>query len=151
MRVLRDRGLAEDAVQNAYLDAWLKCGRFDPDRGSVEGWLMVIVFRRAQDLRPRSAVLEYDSGGGAHDGAENPVEGEVLRREERLRLRRDIRRLPVEQARAIELVYLVGMSRPWAAQLLDIPPSTLKARLRLGIEQMRSRPEFSRPAAGAGG
>ena len=54
LRVVRNPALAEEVVQDAYLDAWRTSGRFDPGRGSAMGWLLTIVHRKAVD-RVRSA------------------------------------------------------------------------------------------------
>ena len=141
-RVVRDRDLAEDARQNAFLAAWLERERFDPVRGSARAWLLTIVARRALDQRRRPGVLaepppETLETVGAAAQAVAGLELEAVRREEARLVRRLVRRLPADQARAIELVYLLELSRPEAAALLGVSPSTLKGRLRLGLEQLR--------------
>ncbi|MGH3033392.1 MAG: sigma factor, partial [Gaiellaceae bacterium] len=40
LRVLRDRSLAEDAVQEAFLHVWRTAATFDGSRGTVAGWIM---------------------------------------------------------------------------------------------------------------
>ncbi len=49
LRVLRDRHLAEDAVQDAFLDVWRTAGRFGAGY-DVRAWIMVVAHRRAVDL-----------------------------------------------------------------------------------------------------
>ncbi len=42
MRVLNDRQAAEEVLQDLFLQLWRRPGQFDPDRGSLPAWLMVI-------------------------------------------------------------------------------------------------------------
>src|SRR5579859_353532 len=53
--VLRSPALAEEAVQDAFLDLWNTAGRFDPERAQVRTWLCVLVHRRAVDVARREA------------------------------------------------------------------------------------------------
>src|SRR5687767_603815 len=48
-RILRDRSLAEDVVQDAFLTIWRQPERYDPARGSVRCWLLAIVHHRSID------------------------------------------------------------------------------------------------------
>jgi len=48
-QVLRDGSAAEDAVQAAFVAVWEQAARLDPNRGSVEGFLLTVVHRRAVD------------------------------------------------------------------------------------------------------
>src|SRR5919198_4566067 len=50
LRILRDDGLAEDAVQDAFLSVWRTAARFVPERGRAATWIMTLVHRRAVDL-----------------------------------------------------------------------------------------------------
>src|SRR5689334_16290810 len=55
-RILRDAGLAEDAVQEAFLKIWKNAHRFDPARGQASAWMGVITRRVALDRRPKVAT-----------------------------------------------------------------------------------------------
>ena len=50
LRVLRDRALAEDAVQEAFIAVWRHGGRYSAARGSARTWILTLVHRRAVDL-----------------------------------------------------------------------------------------------------
>ncbi len=60
MRILRRRDLAEDAVQEAFVQVWTKAAQFDPDRGSGRGWVYTIVRHRALNIL-RDASREIPS------------------------------------------------------------------------------------------
>src|SRR5215207_6884224 len=46
LRVLRDPALAEDAVQDAFLNVWRTASRFLPERATASTWLLTLVHRR---------------------------------------------------------------------------------------------------------
>src|SRR5436853_5612255 len=50
LRVLRDESLAQDAVQEAFLQAWRSADKFMPERAKAGTWLLTLVHRRAVDL-----------------------------------------------------------------------------------------------------
>ena len=63
LRVLRDRALAEDAVQEAFLAVWRSAQSYRRERAKPATWILTLVHRRAVDLvrredRGRSAPLE---------------------------------------------------------------------------------------------
>ena len=71
LRILRDRALAEDAVQEAFLGVWRSAGSFLGERAKPSTWILTIVHRRAVDLvrreeRRRGEPLDVvaDPAGG---------------------------------------------------------------------------------------
>jgi len=50
-QVLRDRGEAEELVQEVFLNVYRKCGSFDVNKGTVRGWLRRIAYREAFDRK----------------------------------------------------------------------------------------------------
>ena len=59
LRVLRDRNLAEEVVQDVFLQLWRQAGEVDPARGSPLGWILTLTHRRAVD-RVRSEQAQSD-------------------------------------------------------------------------------------------
>src|SRR3569833_470941 len=55
-RILRDGGLAEDAVQEAFVKIWKNAHRFDPAKGQASTWMGVIVRRVALDRRTQAPL-----------------------------------------------------------------------------------------------
>src|SRR5947209_16931903 len=73
LRILRDEGLAEDAVQEAFLALWRTAARFVPERGKASTWILTLVHRRAVDIvrreQRRRTELLPDSDTVATAGA----------------------------------------------------------------------------------
>jgi RNA polymerase sigma-70 factor (ECF subfamily) len=141
VRVLEDRGTAEDVVHDAFVAMWLKIDRFDEARGSLRGWLLTVVRNRAIDRlrrsRPTDDVADVDALGRIPTAA-NPVWDEAIRALDRDALRAAIASLPAEQRQAIELAYFDGHSYRRVAELTHVPPGTAAGRLRLGLARLRA-------------
>jgi RNA polymerase sigma-70 factor (ECF subfamily) len=127
--VIRDRDLAEDAVQEAFVDLWKKSALFDPARASVLTWLCVLVHRRSVDIVRKEASRKF-SGEDL-----NAVEPESYTAEEILILEIDRREvqtalghLSSAHRQVLELAYYGGLSQSEVAKHLNIPVGTIKSR-----------------------
>jgi RNA polymerase sigma-70 factor (ECF subfamily) len=142
-RMSGKRGLAEDIVQEAFLSLWRSSARYDRTRGSVRTWVLGIVHNRAIDALRRSIVRERGqvSDEGIEDRLEAPerTEQEVGRRDEAREIREAVEELPAEQSRVIELAYYGGFTHTEIATMLETPIGTVKGRMRLGLQKMRSQ------------
>lgn len=142
-RMCGKRGIAEDVVQEAFLSLWRSGSRYDRTRGSVRTWVLGIVHNRAIDALRRSVV--QDRGRVSDDGIEEHVEAaertevEVGRRAEAREIRAALEELPPDQSRVIELAYYGGFTHSEIATMLDTPVGTIKGRMRLGLQKMRSQ------------
>lgn len=143
LRILRDAALAEDAVQEAFLQVWRSADRFDRRRAKAGTWILTFVHRRAVDLvrreeRRRTEPEEaapVPAGPGADDDAERRSKREVVQDA--------LRRLPPEQREAIELAYYGGLTQSELAERLGQPLGTSKSRMFSGLSRLRELLEES--------
>jgi RNA polymerase sigma-70 factor (ECF subfamily) len=139
VRVLRDRALAEDLVQEVFLKLWHDPERFDPGRGSLRSFLMATVHSRAIDVvRAEASRRGRESRHQRlHPEPEYDLEREVveLALAEQVRDAFDV--LSDDERRAIELAYLEGHTYREVAVLLDEPEGTVKSRIRVGLRRLR--------------
>lgn len=148
MRVLGDAREAEEAVSDAFLQAWRQAASFDPDRAQVASWLVMITRSRALDhrraWRRREVRAERAAADTGEDGFASPVSrpapdpdqhAEV--EEVRTAVRAALNGLPPEQKRAVELAYFAGLSHSEIAAELDEPLGTVKSRIRAAMEKLR--------------
>ena len=49
LRVVRDPAQSEEVTQEVFVELWRQAARFDPARGGVRGWAVMIAHRRAVD------------------------------------------------------------------------------------------------------
>jgi RNA polymerase sigma-70 factor (ECF subfamily) len=143
LRLLRQPFLAEEAVQDAFLAVWRTAGAYDPDRGSVRGWLLGMVHNRAVDLvrreesqrrRAQLAVAQQDI-----DDPADRVADDLGSLEEGERVRAAMAELPDEQRQVIELMYFGGLSQSQIAGRLSLPLGTVKSRTLLAMRRLRGR------------
>jgi RNA polymerase sigma-70 factor, ECF subfamily len=126
-RLLRDRALAQDVVQDAFVRCWSQIHRYDARQARFTTWLYRIVVnlcidaRRRREPEPLPADFDVIDTGAAVD--------EMMESDERARvLARALRDLPVRQRAALTLVYDEGLSGAETAQVLG---SSVKAVERL--------------------
>jgi RNA polymerase sigma-70 factor, ECF subfamily len=142
-RIVGDRNLAEDVVQEAFLSIWRSKAGYDRTRGSVRSWSLGIVRNRAIDALRRAATpaprLDLDDDAALESRqAPERTDSEVIRRETARKVRGVLRTLPSEQSQVIELAYFGGFSHSEIAEMLGEPLGTIKGRMRLGLEKARA-------------
>jgi RNA polymerase sigma-70 factor (ECF subfamily) len=143
-RIVGDRGTAEDVTQEAFISIWRSGARFDRTRGSVRAWTLGIVRNRGIDALRRSAgkapKLTFDDDAALErEPAAEATEDEALRRREADELRGVLRELPADQAKVIQLAFFGGFTHSEIARMLGMPLGTVKGRMRLGMEKIRTQ------------
>lgn len=148
MSIVRDKRAAEDVAQSAFERAWRHARTYDARRGSVASWLGIIARNLAIDavrVRPLvlvdpSELLDTVTGSGQPVGPEQAaVDGEAA-----TALRTALRRLPPEQARAVVLAGIGGLSASQVAAAEGVPLGTAKTRIRTAMLRLRDSLEEAR-------
>ena len=140
--VLRDAATAEDVVQDVFTTIWRHPDKFDPQRGSLPGYVAMMAGSRAIDrVRSRNAgsaaaerlaVLDVKR----EQGVESPAEA-VMRRHEAGHVLAAVAELPAAQRDAILMAYGRGLSTAEIAKVAGVPHGTAKSRLRQGLQRTR--------------
>jgi len=137
LRLLRDRGEAEDVVQETFLELWRRAADYDPTRASPPTWAVVIGRSRALDrLRARSSAARVATAQAAEPVDADPVPQPVEVREEQEWVRKGMAALPPEQREVIELAYFEGLVQSEIAARTGQPLETVKTRVRLAMEKL---------------
>jgi RNA polymerase sigma-70 factor (ECF subfamily) len=145
MRTCRDRQIAEDVLQEVFVQIWRRGHLYDPAMGPGLAWLTVLARRRAIDA-VRSLVrrtrMTSDLGPDILDSlpaiAADPDQPADLRR-----LLRCLDRLDSSNRRAILLAYYEGWSREELALHFQRPEGTIKTWLRRSLIALRACMESS--------
>lgn len=142
-RIVGERTAAEDVTQEAFVSIWRSGGRYDRARGSVRSWTLGIVRNRAIDtLRGKSASapkLTFDVEATLEQRpSSDRTDGEAMHRETAGEIREALNQLPGEQSKVIQLAYFGGFSQSEIATMLSLPLGTVKGRMRLGMEKIRT-------------
>ncbi len=143
LRIAADKRLAQDAVQEAFLNVWSRAERFASARGTARAWVLRIV---------RNSAIDRARSEGAHERAKlralqmdevpRPLapprpDLQLVGQESRSSLDSALDELPAEQRRLIEIAYFQGLSHTEIATREGIPLGTVKARIRNGIGRLR--------------
>jgi RNA polymerase sigma factor (sigma-70 family) len=137
LRVVRDEALAEDAVQEAFLNLWRTADRFTPERAKAGTWMMTLVHRRAVDLVRREEYRRAEPLETAPEPLEGSTEDVAWLRLERERVREALQRLPDQQRETLELAYYGGFTQSELADRLGQPLGTIKSRMFAGLSRLR--------------
>jgi RNA polymerase sigma-70 factor (ECF subfamily) len=142
-RIVGSRQAAEDVTQEAFISIWRSGARFDRTRGSVRSWTLGIVRNRAIDGLRRDAgkapKLTFDDDAILETRpSADLTDDEVVRRDEAAEVRGALQDLPGDQSKVIQLAYFGGFSHSEIAEMLGMPLGTVKGRMRLGMEKIRT-------------
>ena len=140
LRILRERGEAEEAVQDVFLQVWRQAATYSTDRGSPEAWLITMTRSRGIDkLRSRRRRDEMVRTAETAERLPEPValESATGPAEARATLGGVLADLPTAQRRVLELAYFDGLTQSEIAARLGEPLGTVKTRMRSGLERLR--------------
>ena len=144
LRIVGDRELAEEILQEVFFRAWQQGAAFRASRGTFVTWLLSITHNLAIDevrkrrRRPQKADSEEPEtilAAMADTGAD--VEDEVWLGALRETITGALDRLPAPQREALELAYYQGLTQREIADHLGEPLGTIKTRMRLGLQKLR--------------
>ena len=158
LRVLRDRGEAEEALLETFLQVWSRANHYDPLRSAPLTYILTVARTRALDRRRRTrarptvalpptsaamgaaampaAAADGDDAGISRGNGPAPLE-DMLATERRQIVRAALDRLGETQRQAIQLAFFDGMSQSEVARALGKPLGTVKALIRRGLCAMR--------------
>lgn len=134
--ILRDRDRAQDATQEALVNAWRDIrGLRDPD--SVDAWFNRLLVRACyrETRRDRRRVLVELRDAPMIEPSVPDHEAKVLQRDQ---LQRGFARLDLDQRAVLVLHHYLGLPLTEVAHILGIPNGTAKSRLHRGIAAMRA-------------
>jgi RNA polymerase sigma-70 factor (ECF subfamily) len=135
LRVLRDPALAEDVLQEIFMQIWRKPESFTATRGSLGGWLAVVSRNRSIDVlrrkRPTDSVddIVLSSPYNLADEGERNIMIEKARTAMHL--------LPAEQRKTLEMAFFDGLTHSEIAEMTGDPLGTVKTRIRSALLSLR--------------
>jgi RNA polymerase sigma-70 factor (ECF subfamily) len=150
LRLTRNETLAEDLVNEVFLDVWRQAGRFEA-RSQVSTWILAIARNKAMSAMRRrpEEELNEDALALVADPSDDP--GEILEKVERSDiLRRCLEQLSPAHREIIDLVYYHEKSVEEAAVITGIPAATVKTRMfyaRKQLAAMMQKAEYGRMVA----
>jgi|HubBroStandDraft_3_1064219.scaffolds.fasta_scaffold104574_3 RNA polymerase sigma-70 factor (ECF subfamily) len=131
-QILHRRSLAEEALQDVFINIWQRAAQFDATRGRAKSWMMTIARNRAIDiLRRERATSELIEEPAAQDSAPSWLPSNDV-------LRHCLDLLTGQQRQVIELAFISGASHQDIALVTGSPLGTVKSRIRRGLRSLRN-------------
>jgi RNA polymerase sigma-70 factor (ECF subfamily) len=136
LRVLGDAGMAEDLLQEIFMQLWRNPAAFDSNRGTMAPWLAAITRNRAIDWlrkrRPETAVADVALS----------IEPDLASKTDFARsvgkIRSMLDNMPVTQRSVLEMAYFEGLTHSEIAARTGQPLGTIKTRIRSGLLALRA-------------
>ena len=140
--IVRDSGIAEDLVQETFLQVWNRINSFDPARGALRPWVLKVARNRAIDYL-RSADGKMSARAVNLHGNERlpSISGDeaALFISDKTRLEAAFKKLTPNQQQVIQLAYYEGLSQSEMAGCMNQPLGTVKTWVRAALIAMRDQ------------
>jgi RNA polymerase sigma-70 factor, ECF subfamily len=159
MRLVRDREVAEEVVQDVYLAVWRRAGQYNAAAGGLLSWVLGIARNKAIDRlraasrRPRLVILGESDDDRAtameramatgrpvrsHGEVDVGPEEAATRAWARAVVRAALSAMPAQERQAIRLAYDEGLTQVEIAERLGWPLGTVKTRTRRALLALRA-------------
>ena len=135
LRMLRDRGRAEEAVQETFTAIWRSASSYRPERGPGAPWLYAVARNAIVDRARVRGDATFADPPETPSGDAGPAE-QAQSNYVSWRVHRAVEDLPQNEREVLELAYWGGLSQSEVAQFLDVPLGTVKTRTRSGLARL---------------
>jgi len=149
LRIVHDRAVAEDLVQESFLRVWNRAQAFDAERGALGPWILTIARNQALDyIRSVQGRVWNDMApaDSEHPAIFRDWEGQMLDGVQLERVRTALSRLTDHQRTVIELAYFEGLSHSEMAERIQQPLGTIKTWMRGALKSLREELGAPTPA-----
>lgn len=138
LRILKDRGEAEEALQEVYVKVWQRADRFRPDVASPISWLVAIARNHCLDkLRARRPTSDgIDVALEVPDREPDPEQA-AIGSGEMARIDHCLDQLETDRADAVRSAYLDGYAYQELADRFGVPINTMRTWLRRSLMKLK--------------
>lgn len=140
VRIVRDRAVAEDLVQESFLRVWNRVAVFDAQKGALGPWLLTVARNQALDYvrsvegRHWNTMMTADTERPAFF---RDIEGELMDAVQLDRVRGAIAKLDQRQRELIEMAYFEGLTQTEMAERIKQPLGSVKTWMRAALKILR--------------
>lgn len=149
--ITRNNQCAEEVTEDVYWQAWRQALRFDPSRGNVMAWLLMLARSRALDhLRRADPAIPHPEPETliADTPATHANPAEILSTTQaELCLNSAMQSLDAQPRQLIALAFYRGLTHEEIATQTQLPLGTVKSHIRRALTALRTH--LAAPAAGA--
>lgn len=140
MRQGADAALAEELTQETLLTVWRKAALYSPEKGSASTWIFTIARNlRIDRIRRETPWQELTEEHAASIPSDDvPPDVAASQRQREIRVREVLRGLPPDQLEVVNLAFIEGLSHGDISERLGLPLGTVKSRIRLAYQKVRT-------------
>ena len=138
-RMGADDAQAEEIVQDVMLTVWRKAASFDPAQASVSTWIFRIARNRQIDVFRRTSKPELSPEEPMLQPAPEPAPFDTMSEQQiAIHVREQLDTLPKDQLDLLKAAFYDGLSHSEIAKHFNLPLGTVKSRIRLAFDKLRS-------------
>lgn len=142
LRIGSDVSSAEEICQESMIMVWRRAETFNPDSAGASTWIFTIARnKRIDKLRKDNRPLPDLNDPSFFQMPVDKSDDILERVEEEQKIRNALKNLPLEQAKLILSAYYEEKSHRKIADETNLPLGTVKSRIRLAINRLRSQLE----------
>jgi len=138
-RILKKEEIAEEVLQDVFLKIWDRFDSYDATKGRLFTWLSNVARNQAID-KTRSREISQEQKTGGIDNVVSRIDNAAFTElaVEGIGLTQVLKHLPEEQQFVVEYLYYKGYTQSELAEEFNIPLGTVKTRLRLAMQHLRT-------------
>ncbi len=135
-----DAATAEELAQETLLVVWRKAALYSAEKGSLSTWIFTIARNlRIDRLRREAAWQELPDNLSETLASDEQAPDEAASdRQREVRVRAVLAELSAEQRQVVEMAYIEGLSHSEISERLGLPLGTVKSRMRLAYQKVRT-------------
>ena len=135
-----DPGLAEELAQETLITVWRKASLYSAEKGSATTWIYTIARNlRTDHIRRQRAWQELtEEPAQKIPSGDVPADEAMDARQRQVRVQAVLKELPPEQVEVVRLAFMEGLPHSEIATRLSLPLGTVKSRIRLAYQKLRT-------------
>lgn len=136
-QIVKSDAIAEDVMQDAFVNIWKKFQTYDPAKGSIFTWMLNISRNKAIDsLRKSKRMGEVEIQDDVSNVGIKDTRSTQLN-ENTIGVREMMNKLQPEQQVILDYIYFQGYTQQEVSDELDVPLGTVKSRVRIAMRELR--------------
>jgi RNA polymerase sigma-70 factor (ECF subfamily) len=138
-RIVKKESIAEEVLQDVFVRIWDRFDHYDAAKGKLFTWMLNIARNQAID-KTRSKEINKEQKTSGIENVVHKIDAEeyIEQRIEGIGIKEILKNLPEEQRFVVEYLYFQGYSQSELAEEFNIPLGTVKTRLRLAMQLLRT-------------
>jgi RNA polymerase sigma factor (sigma-70 family) len=138
-RIVKKEEIAEEVLQDVFLKIWARFDNYDDQKGKLFTWLVNIARNQAIDkTRSREMSKEQKTSGIENVVSRIDSKEYIEQQIEGIGVKDILKNLSEDQRFVVDHLYFKGYTQSELAEEFDIPLGTVKTRLRLAMQQLRT-------------